>query len=174
MKQENSFTPENKQEIITLGNLASGEKVIIRSTSHIHDNPELETHLIPALQKIESNKQNFIEGEVDFGEIIGKTRCVATSSSDEIVFAMRPKRKGYTRFVKNREPEPTSKLTVILTKDRQTGDYLVLTTYVGPKAEPEPWDYRATGNAITFWCNHALIYGTEPMVDGTETLEPKW
>ena len=174
MKQESFFNPENKQEVITIGNLESGEKVIVRSTSHVHNNPELEKYLVKSLGKIKSNNQNLIEGEVDFGENIGVTRCVATVDDDEIIFAMRPKRKGYTRFVKNREPEPTSKLTIILTKDRQTNDYLVLTTYIGAKAEPEPWDFRATDKALEFWKSHALVYGTEPVLEGTETSDAKW
>jgi hypothetical protein len=174
MKQESFFNAENRQEVVTIGNLASGEKVIIRNTSHVHDNPELEKYLINALSKIKSNNQNVIEGEVDFGKTIGVTRCIATSENDEIVFAMRPKRKGYTRFVKGRVPEPTSKLTVILTKDRQTNDYLVLTTYIGAKAEPEPWDFRATDKALEFWKSHALVYGTEPVLEGTETSDTKW
>jgi hypothetical protein len=174
MKQESFVNPESSQEIVVLGNLASGEKVIVRKTSHIHDSPELEKYLTLALGKIVSNNQNSIEGEVDFGKSIGFSRCVTTSDKDEIVFAMRPKRKGFTRFVKNREPESTDKITVILTKDRQTNAYLVLTTYVGPKAEPEPWDYRATDKALDFWKNHALISGTEPIIEGTETSEIKW
>jgi hypothetical protein len=174
MKQKSFLNPENRQEVITIGNLASGEKVIVRSSSHIHDNPELEKYLVNALGKIKSNNQNLIEGEVDFGETIGVTRCIQTYENDEIVFAVRPKRSGYTRFVKNRTQEPTSKLTVILTKDRQTNDYLVLTAYIGAKAEPEPWDFRATSKALDFWKKHALVYGTEPIVEGTETLEPKW
>jgi hypothetical protein len=168
------FSPENNQEIITLGNLASGERVIVRSASHIHDNVALEKYLVQALGKIKSNNQNLIEDEVDFGEPIGNTICVSTDDNDEIIFARRPKRGGYTRFVKNRQSEPTSKLTVILTKDRQTNDYLILTTYFGPKAEPEPWDYKARGSALVFWRNHALVYGLEPIVEGTATREKKW
>jgi hypothetical protein len=173
MKQLPS-NPEHKQEIVTLGNLASGEKVFLRSTSHVHDNPELEKYLTTALGKIVSNNQNFIEGEVDFGETIGLSRCVTTLPTDEIIFAMRIGRKGYTRFVKHRDPEPTSKLTIILTKDKQTNGYFVLTTYIGSRSELEPWDYRATDKALEFWKHHALVYGTEPIVEGTETSEPKW
>lgn len=174
MNQRSFFSPENSQEIFSVGNLASGENVIVRSSSHIHDNQELEKYLVSALGKIDSNNQNLIEGEVTFDETIGVTRCVSTSENDEIIFAMRPKRKGYTRFVKNRQPESTNKLTIILTKDRQTNDYLVLTTYIGAKAEPEPWDYRATEKALDFWKSHALVYGTEPIIEGTETVVPKW
>lgn len=175
MNPEKFLQQESKQEAMQVfGFLGSGERVIVRPTSHIHDNPELEKYLVLALSKITSNNQNVIGGEVDFGETIGVSRCVPTTQGDEIIFAMRPKRKGYTRFVKNRQPEPTNKLTIILTKDKQTNDYLVLTTYIGAKAEPEPWDFRATDKALDFWKSHALVYGTEPILEGTETLEAKW
>lgn len=156
--------------------LKSGEVVVDRYNSHLKDGI---AHILPdALARIESEGRKYIVEEVDFGCQIGETICVATGLDDEIVFAKRPKRFGYTRFVKNRRPEPCSSIVVILkTADGQPG-YVLVTAFIGKKPEPEPWDLRnfaqqknpaeAERKAIEFWSSHALIYGSDQIIAGTE------
>lgn len=159
--------------------LKSGEVVIDRYNSHLKDGI---AHILPdALARIESNGRTFFVEEVDFGQPIGETICVATGPSDEIVYAKRPKRFGYTRFVKNRQPEPCSSVVIILkTADGQADaeKYVLVTAFIGRKPEPEPWDTKnfaqqenpaeAERKAREFWSSHALIYDNDQIIQGTE------
>lgn len=163
--------------------LKSGEVVVDRYQSHLHES--VLPHLPAALARIETKGRGFLVEEVVFNHPIGETICVPTGPSDTIVFAQRPKRQGLTRFVKNRQAEPCSSVVVILkTADGQPGAYVLVTAFVGQKPEPEPWDRRnfsqqadprkAEQMSREFWNSHALIWGSEEMVLGTETERCPW
>lgn len=152
--------------------LKSGEAVVDRQDSHLHES--VLPHLSTALTQIEGLGRKFLIEEVDFGRQIGETICVATGLGDEIVFAQRPKRFGLTRFVKNRKSETCSSVVVILKAGEQTGVYVLITAYIGRKAEPEPWDRNATASALEFWNSHALVWDCEEILPGTETNICPW
>ena len=98
-----------------LGNLASGEPVYDRHSSHLHR--EVQELLPEIFAGVSSGTERFMVHEHDFGRIVGYCNCVATSGSDTVVWAQRPKRAGLTRFVKNRQPEPSTKAVIILKRD---------------------------------------------------------
>lgn len=151
--------------------LKSGEMVVDRYRSHLHQGVAL---LLPeALARIESRGRDFLVEEVDFGRPIGENICVATAAGDQIVFAKRPKRWGHTRFVLNRTPEPCNHLVVIL-KAGDGGEFVFITAFVGRRSEPEPWDRNATANSRAFWTSHALVWGCEETIQGTETTRCPW
>lgn len=155
--------------------LKSGEDVVDRFNSHLH--VDVNAILPEALEKIESQGRSFIVEEIQMGRIIGKTTCVVTKPDDQIIYAKRPKRFGYTRFVKNRQPEICSSVVVILkTADGEMdrGKYVLITAFVGGKSEPEPWDRNATNNSKKFWDEHALVWGSEPIIEGTEIATCPW
>lgn len=153
--------------------LGSGEPVVDRYNSHLHQS--VAAILPAALAQISSNGRAFLIEEVDFGRPIGETICVPTGPGDEIVYAGRPKRFGHSRFVKGRTPESCSSVVVILkTADDEPGAYVLVTAFIGHKPEPEPWDRNATANSRAFWATHALIWGSEPVIPGTETPECSW
>lgn len=146
--------------------LKNGETVVDRPLSHIHKGV---LQFLPAtLAKIETKGRNFLVEEIDFGQTIGKTICVETGPSDQILFAQRSGRCGHTRFVLNRAAEPCSSIVVIL-KARDYDEYVLITAYIGQLAEPEPWDRKATEKSKAFWNSHALIWGSEPIIPGTVT-----
>lgn len=105
----------------------------------------------------------------EFPKIIGQSICVETNEKDDIIYAIRKGRQGYTRFVKNRTPVDTNKLTVIL-KKVAVDQYIIISTFFGVEVGPEPWDDRATEKDIQFWSNHALIYGYEETQPNTEIV----
>jgi len=153
--------------------LASGERVVDRHHSHVHGAAAYQ-HLPAALGKICSNGRKFIVEEVDFGRPIGQTICVATRPGDEIVYAQRAHRRGLSRFVKNRTPEVCSCITIILKRDVLEDYYIVVSSFVGYRSEPEPWDRNANGNSLAFWAAHALVWGHEQIIPGTETTQCPW
>ena len=157
----------------TLGRLASGEVVVDRNNSHLHES--VRPLLSYALSRISSCGRNFMEEVVDFFSEVGKTICVATNPSDKIVYAQRPNRAGLTRFVKNRETEPCSSVVVVLKRaDNVSGTYVLVTAFIGGKPEVEPWDTRATAASRAFWESHALLWDPEQVIPGTETTECPW
>lgn len=161
--------------------LKSGETVVDRHNSHVHEG--IGRFLPEALEKIESKGREFFVEEVDFGRPIGETICVTTGSQDTIVYAKRPGRRGCTRFVLNRTPDECPSLVVIL-KSIGGGEYVLISAFIGCRPEPEPWDQRnfqqqansaeAEKKSREFWANHALIYGVEPIIPGTETEKCPW
>lgn len=155
-----------------LGHLAGGEPVYDRPNSHLH--AQVAEILPEALAKVNAEGKEFFVAEVAFGRVIGHTACVATGQDDQIVFAQRPKRFGLTRFVKNRQPETSEAVTVILKKDDIEDYYILITAFVGTPAPPEPWDRNATEQSVPFWSTHALVWGCEPTTPGTEQKECPW
>ena len=155
-----------------LGRLASGEPVYDRAQSHLHE--QVAGILPEALSKISAEGKPFLVAEAAFGRIIGHTSCLPTGQGDEILYAQRPKRFGLTRFVKNRQPEPCEAVVVILKKDDFEDFYILITAFVGHPAPPEPWDRNATPQSVEFWSTHALIWGQEPTIPGTEQAECLW
>jgi len=133
----------------------------------------VEHFLLEALSKIESKGERFLVESVDLGRIVGESICVPTEPGDEIVYAQRLGRSGLTRFVKNKRPRPCSSVTVILLAV-ENNQYLLITAFVGLKAAPEPWDKNVEEHSLEFWNSHAIVYGTEPIIPGTETAQCPW
>ncbi len=153
-----------------LGNLKSGESVFDRNRSHLHGT--VRDFLAEAFGKTECLGRDFIAEQVDLGRIIGHGGRVKTTDADDIVYARRYGRKGLSRFVLGRSPDPTCYVTIVLKRDGLSEDFLCLTAYVGPKSEPEPWDVHATPASLEFWQNHALIWDGEEIVPNSEGADP--
>ena len=108
----------------------------------------------------------FFKGAIDLGRIVGKTACVRVNSNDNVMYYRRKNRHGDTPFVKGRQPEDTTKVVVILTKDRyDPSRHILITTWYGELAPMEPWDARykklseeGIAECEEFWSTHALIY----------------
>ena len=154
-----------------IGTLASGEPVYDRYNSHLHSDV---SQLLPEVFEGVSGMGRFMEIEHNFGRFVGNASCVATDRNDEVVYAQRPKRAGLSRFVKNRCSEPCDSAVVVLLRDDVEPYYVLITAFIGRKSGPEPWDRRATAHDREFWSRHALIYGSEPIIPGTETAVCPW
>lgn len=162
---------EQKEDLLEIGVLGSGQKVFDRPNSHFHSSGLYDKNLLKdVFAKISVDKDfkgAFLKEEVAFDRIIGESSCVVTDANDSIVFAQRSDRKGgFTRFVIGKEKEKTSVCTVVL--KRVDGGFILLTGYVGASAPPEPWDYNAEEGSKNFWRSHALVWGSEPTIPGTE------
>lgn len=159
-----------------VGRLATGEAVHDKVegshfATHSAANPELSVLVAEVLGKVNGGVQ-FTAANVDLGRVVGVTSCVPTELGDDIVFAQRPNRFGLTRFVRNRQPEKTSFVSVILL--RRDYGYELVSAWVGELAPPEPWDRRATAESVPFWSTHALVWGIEKAITGTETSVCPW
>lgn len=160
-----------------IGTLASGEPVIDRADSHVASHPSVAPVLAEVISRVSSeNRGSFCE-QIDFDREVGVSICVSTTKDgggDEIVYAQRPNRRGLTRFVKNRKPAP-SRSAVACFKRTTGGAYLLMTAFVGGRAPAEPWDRQwATPESFAFWSSHALVWGKEEIIPGTETTIRPW
>ena len=159
-----------------IGYLKNGWPVYDRPKSHVHtEYPGIWDMVKSLLPDIDPDlSSNYVEINKDCGEVIGESICVETTDTDDIVYAKRPRRDGYTRFVKNRDRRPTTHATIVLKKMREEDAYMLVTAYHGEQAPPEPWDKEANERSVPFWQTHALIWGTVPTEEGTETTECPW
>lgn len=91
----------------------------------------------------------------DMGRVIGNSNIVETTEKDTIYYALPFKKKVFGRYAKNRNPSPSSHLTILLSKDAE-GNYEVHDTWVGPYTPPFPGDERMTAKSKPYWETHAL------------------
>lgn len=151
----------------SIGYLASGEIVIAPPSARGYSIPT--GVLEQALRRIEANVRQIIEAEVLFDRVLGMNSCVVTVAGDEIVFARRVGQHGLTRFVMNRDREPCTSVVLVLGAGHAKGMYLIRRAYVGILQQPEPWISSASKTSRLFWDNHAIVWGAEPVVSGSET-----
>lgn len=114
--------------------------------------------------------------DVDLGRIVGNTDVVEVSSRDEIVYAKRQKREdqGYVPFVKNREPQSTSLVSIYLAlRDQDT--YELLSAWMGEFDSPNfPQMENADPNSIPYWQQHAFVWGSQEIIPGSERVDCPW
>ena len=161
-----------------LGRLKNAAPVHDRPQSHIHTEYKKIDEILPlVLSEIVPLPDSAVfTHSHDFEEVIGESIRVQTDENDTIIYAQRPNRAGLTRFVKNRSLRPTSVFTVVLKRDALVAaeQYILMTAYVGEPAPPEPWDKMATSESMLFWNSNALVWGSVPILPGTETVDCPW
>lgn len=166
-----------------LGYLLSGEPVYDRDKPHFNPIPDSVMGLIKQkISTIFSNGRGIIAQEFRFNHVIGKTLCVETSTKDEIYFAKKYASNEWFRFVKNREPEESKLLTIILCKKKGIDEYVLIHRYIGDKGETNPSldspyfhsDINCFIRAINYWDCHAFIEGSKKINPNTITTKCPW
>lgn len=165
----------DKRECV--GALGNGARVVVglegtHAATHLQTNPELLTLVKEALPKLVHPEAGG-DFEVDLGRIIGESSCIETRPTDEIVYAKRPNRDSYTRFVVGRETVPASTVVVRLEKVADD-EYNLFTAYVGHAAPEFPISKDDDPERIAFWNTHALVWGTQPVLPETVTKDCPW
>ena len=168
-------TGENEQPPHFLGTTRDGKRVYLRPDSHFHGEDGITYKTLEeAIPYIETNDQDRVVSQVEFERPIGIDKCVEVSPEDEVMMVYRKGRAGQTPMVKNREPEESNLLQVMLKKNEAApSEYALVTTFVGKSAPKEPWDPSLESEAekqesLNFWNTHALIYNEE-LVDWERT-----
>lgn len=142
------------------------------ASTHLKDTPGLLELTEEALDQLELTEEKYWF-DIDMSRVIGTSECVETHDGDEILYAQRPNRDNFSRFVKNRKPEPTNYLSLWLEK-RGENEYELMTTYIGRKTPSFPGGKSETPESFMFWADHALIWGNQEIVSGTETTICPW
>lgn len=94
--------------------------------------------------------------EQDMGRHIGTTDVVSTTDKDTIYYAQPLKSNVFSRFAKNRYPQISSMLTVVVERDTD-GNYEVNDTWIGSTHPAFPGDKRETSESKKYWQTHALV-----------------
>jgi hypothetical protein len=106
--------------------------------------------------------------EQDMGRKIGTTDIVSTGNNDTIYYAQPLKSKVFSRFAKNRYPQPSNTLTVIVERDND-GNYEVSDTWIGPNCPAFPGDEYETDESKKYWQTHALVQDAQVVQSKTVT-----
>lgn len=107
--------------------------------------------------------------EYDAGRVVGTTNCVTVTDADEIVYAKRVGRDSYSKFVKNKDPEPTSTVAVVLF-EKEYG-YLVWSAWCGNIVPVQPDESGKMVTVSGFWDTRALIYDPKIIQKDTERTD---
>jgi len=148
-----------------------GEKS--HAITHFNDAPGLEKIAKQIIETTNIGEGREIYLDVDMGRTVGKSGLVETDETDEIVYAIRKNRNRYTVFAKNRKPEPCTMVHVVI-RQRRDGSQWLFTSWIGPNAPSFPNSKNATPESREFWSKHALVWGQQKVVPGTETTECPW
>lgn len=71
------------------------------ASTHFKDSPGLREVVKEVLSGIDVGEEG-IQTDVDTGKVVGESSLVETNEGDDIVYALRPLRTLYSRFVKGR------------------------------------------------------------------------
>ena len=153
-----------------IGTCQNGKKIFDRPFSRWHEDVSKDV-LLEALLKLAPHGL-FHKEVIDMKYIIGKSHCVEVTKDDDIVYVIRKMKNGPTPMVRNKAPDDSSLLTILL---KQIGleKYILISTYIG-EGEPEPWDFHFYNQStwrkkrnfdqeeyqksVDFWNTHALVY----------------
>lgn len=119
-------------------------------------------HVISLIKELLSAKKlrgKRIVFEQDMGRDIGTTDIISTSDKDIVYYAQALKSEVFSRFAKNRYPQASSKLTIILERDND-GNYEVRKTWIGTNHPAFPGDEHETADSRAYWQTHALVQDT--------------
>ncbi|SRR6266404_7141535 len=140
------------------------------AATHLSGNKGLLDIVVKVLGQTSTDAKN-VYLDQDMGMVVGETDLVETTEKDEIVYAKRRNRDNFTRFAMNRDPEPTSYVTVVLSKDTNK-EYELVSAWVGRAVPQFPGDKFATPESRTFWRSHALAWGRQAIQ--ADTVRKNW
>ena len=156
-----TYEPKNKKHQIEAGfvrkiyslpngsSLALSRKIILSNEAQ-----KAVLDLLPTIDDKYFDKENEIVFENEINGT-GLSFACSTTIVDDILYANRLNKTGYSRFVNGRQPEISNIFTIIIRFRSEL--FEVVAAYFGPKSHPEPWDRIATPQSVDFWKTHALI-----------------
>lgn len=141
-------------------------------TAHLAKAPDLLDLVQECVGTITVDDDN-VYLDKDMGRVVGLSQLVETSPKDKVFYAKRVNYTTYTRFVCNREPQPTRYISIVLHRDG-VGGFELWSAWLGPIAPQFPGDVFETSESKPFWRTHALIWSNQPIQPGSETGTCPW
>ena len=155
--------------IKTLGHSANDLPVLLDYANtnveyHLLETPDLLDLVREALPAIVLTDEAQQVIEKDMGRVIGTTNLVETTDRDEIVYAKRLGRDMYSRFAKDRQPEPCHSIVIVIRK--QQGYCYLWTAMCGKRLPDDAYQPDSV-----FSATHAIAYDETLMQTDTITTE---
>ena len=183
---------EDSYEHLLLGTLATGERVYDKPESHLHAG--IEGFVREFLPRIQASGKEFIEASFRDPRIRFPARRVSIDPAvDDLFLAQRKGRKGYTVFVRNRNPGTTDNIVIVLRRSDAYPEGItpvregstLATAFGGEQAAREPWDPwfdkgdtpeererrgALRAESLQYWRSNALIPSSQeyPIIEGSE------
>jgi len=154
------------------GNTVSVDLNTSHAGTHFEHNPKLSDAVKKVIPTLTLNK-DIVRIDADAGTQVGFTDLVETEEGDKIIYALRPRRTRYSRFVKNKKPAPSNWMTLDFRKVGEK-EYDLYTAFVGKLTPSFPGGDYLPEQSKEFWSNHALVWGGQEIVPGTETSTCPW
>lgn len=167
VKKNDKFEATSIRRVFTN---AHSIRIISRAKSHQHDG--VEEYLTYIMNEIKDYNEEFLVKQIDLPKPIGMCSCVRTNEDDDVYFAIRKGRLGHSRFVLNRQPEPTNSIVLVLKRIEHY--YSIITSYLGVISGVEPYDTRATKDDLAYWSRHAFIDGSEEIIESSKVFVNPW
>lgn len=142
------------------------------AATHFADSPQIRQWVKSILQKTVI-VGDVMEFETDTKQELGSCDLVKTDDSDDIVFAIRKNRDRPMRFTKTRQPGTSSKVAIVLKRISDT-EFDLFSAWLGPLTPSTPGSPYATKESKPFWANHALVWGRQEIIPGSETTINPW
>ncbi len=172
---------ENLQQEL-IGQSKNGIKVTYdpvhsHAATHIEDTPQLRDLVAEAINSMDLDGKE-VATYVDMGRIVGTCDVVDVDETDEIVYGIRKNRgdDGLVPFTKTRMGDPCPYVALQLIPQPDTS-YVLTSAWIGTFGdddEPFPNSPNATDRSVEFWNKHAFVYGSQEIVNGTETINRPW
>lgn len=177
LKEQHKAKQKSNERRVFIATTKNGNKVSYNAqnshaATHIEDTPKLLSLLQELIPTLELMKDN-IYADYDMGRVVGKTDLIKTTDADEIIYAKRKNRSEYTRFVKGKAPQPCRHVAIVLNKISDN-EYDLTSAWIGYAVPMFPHTQHATAESAPFWRQHALAWGTQSVLPGTETDQWPW
>jgi hypothetical protein len=162
---------------LIIGHTKNGKTVYVdtqgsHAATHIVDTPNLLELMQEVVAGLAPNEDS-VYIDKDMGRPVGLSDLVEIDETDKILYAKRLNRDNYTRFVLNRQAEPTNFVTVVICKDSES-NYELWSAWVGRAAPQFPGDEHETPDSKAFWRTHALVWGNQEIQPNTEREDWPW
>lgn len=147
------------------------------AATHFEDTEQLKDLVKELIGTLELHGQE-VATYYDMGRTVGTCDVVRVSEEDEIVYGMRKNRAedGLVPFVKNRQGDGCPFVAVYLAP-QPNKSYVLMSAWIGvynEDDEPFPQSPRATARSVDLWSKRAFVYGSQEIVEGTETTQKPW
>lgn len=147
------------------------------AATHFEDTPGLRELVVAVISNMDLEGQ-VVATYIDMGRTVGTCDVVEIDATDKIVYGVRKNRvdDGLVPFTKSREGKLCPYVAVHLEPLSAT-TYMLSSAWIGTYSnddEPFPQSPKATERSVDFWSKHAFVYGSQEIVDGTETSIRPW
>jgi hypothetical protein len=148
------------------------DPIYSHTATHFKDTPQIRPFVKETIERTNISGE-MMEFDTDTGQLLGSSDLVDIDDSDDIIYAIRKNRDRHMIFTKSRQPQPSSMVSISLTRlDDKTYD--LYSAWLGPQTPPTPNNPLANSQSKPFWSKHALVWGNQEIQAGTETETCPW